>query len=305
MYFSLLVPLDRSSFSEQALPLALSLARKASARLDLVTVHVPYYLSSNPRAGRGYFDSERDAEYKQQEQLYLDATAEWVAATSPVSISTGVLPGLALLPESLADCILERARSGNADLIVMATHGRGPLSRIAHGSIADQLIRRGTVPVLLVRPGENESRNGPAPMVDNILIPLDGSELSERALEPAVNLARLLEARCTLFRVIESHSSSDELGSERPGPAQAEAYLEGVAERIRVQGLHVQTRVVVARQAAEAIIEEAAATANNLIALATHGWGGFKRLVLGSVADRLVRCAQSPVLVYHPSMQER
>ncbi len=89
-----------------------------------------------------------------------------------------------------------------------------------------------------------------------------------------------------------------------PEKAQAEAYLERVAGRLREQGLQVRTRVAVARHAAEAILEEAEAQASNLIALATHGRGGFKRLLLGSVADKLVRGASSPVLIYRPTGKE-
>ena len=73
---------------------------------------------------------------------------------SPVSATAGVLSGSAVLPATVADGILERARAGKPDLIVMATHGRGPLGRCMRGSVADELIRRARVPVLLVRPSD-------------------------------------------------------------------------------------------------------------------------------------------------------
>jgi nucleotide-binding universal stress UspA family protein len=123
MYPSLLVPLDRSSFAEQALPLALSIARRANARLDLVEVHALYALE-DPTAGWVPFEPERDAECKQQEQLYLDATAKWVTSVSPVSATAGVLSGSAVLPATVADSILERARAGKSDLIVMTSTTR-------------------------------------------------------------------------------------------------------------------------------------------------------------------------------------
>jgi nucleotide-binding universal stress UspA family protein len=301
MYRSLLVPLDRSSFAEQALPLALSIARRADARLDLVEVHALYVLE-DPTAGRAPFEPERDAERKRQEQLYLDATAKWLTSMSPVSAITGVLRGSAVLPETVADSILERARTGKADLIVMATHGRRPLGRFMRGSVADELIRRARVPVLLVRPTEVDSGIVLEPDLDNILILLDGSALAEQMLEPALDLVRLMEARCSLLRVVESPSTSAGRATvAQPEKAQAEAYLERVAATVRGLGVPVRTRVVVARHAVEAILEEAAAQACNLIALATHGRGGLQRLLLGSVADKLVRAAASPVLVYHPT----
>src|SRR5439155_4639702 len=105
-----------------------------------------------PTAGWVPFEPDRDAERKRQEQLYLDATAKWLTSMSPVSATAGVLSGSAVLPATVADGILERVRAGKPDLIVMATHGRGPLGRFMRGSVADELIRRSRVPVLLVRP---------------------------------------------------------------------------------------------------------------------------------------------------------
>ena len=304
MYRSLLVPLDRSSFAERALPLALGIARRANARLDLVEVHALYALE-DPTAGRLPFEPERDAEHKRQEQLYLNATAKWLTSMSPVSASADVLSGSAVLPATVAGGILERARAGQADLIVMATHGRGPLSRFGNGSVADELIRRARVPVLLVRASEPAPEIIPEPVLDNILILLDGSALAEQVLEPALDLARLMEARCSLLRVVESRSTR---AVHVPGgslaEAQAEAYLGHIAARVREQGVPVRARVVVARHAVEAVLEEAAAQANNLIALATHGRGGLQRLLWGSVADKLVRTAASPVLVYRPTGPE-
>jgi nucleotide-binding universal stress UspA family protein len=301
MYRSLLVPLDRSSFAEQALPLALSIARRADARLDLVEVHALYALEDHA-ASWVPFDEERDAQRKRQEQLYLEATAKWLTSMSPVSATAGVLPGSAVLPATVADAILERARAGQADLIVMATHGRGPLSRFGVGSLADELLRRARVPVLLVRPRKQDSGIVPEPVLDNILILLDGSALAEQVLVPALDLARLMEAPCSLLRVVESRSSPADRGRDGPPEkAQAEAYLECVAAWVRDQGVQVGARVIVARHAVKAILEEAAGQASNLIALATHGRGGLQRLLLGSVADRVVRAAGSPVLVYRPT----
>jgi nucleotide-binding universal stress UspA family protein len=303
MYLSLLVPLDRSSFAEQALPLALGIARRAHARLDLVEVHALYALEDRT-AGWAPFEPERDAERKQQEQLYLDATATWLTSVSPASVSTGVLPGLAVLAETVADSILERARAGQADLIVMASHGRGPLGRFGAGGVADQLIRRAGVPVLLVRPAETAPAIFPGPALEDILVPLDGSARAEQVLGPALDLARLMGARCTLLRVIEPRSSPHN-GAPGGPPKEAAAYLERVAASVREQGVAAQARVVVARHVAEAILEEAAAQASDLIALATHGRGGLTRLLRGSVADQLVRAAASPVLVYRPSGKGR
>src|ERR1019366_2867910 len=303
MYRSILVPLDRSSLAEQALPLARSIAQRANSKLDLVEVHALYALE-DPNAGWLPFDRDRDAECKQQEQLYLDATAKLVGSLSPLTVTAGVLTGSAVLAETVADSILERAHTGNADLIVMTTRGRGVVSRFALGSVADELLRRAPIPILLTRPTETPAAITSEPVPHTHLIPLDGSPLGDQILEPALDMARLMEARCTLLRVVEARSSPDDR-REPPEKAQAEAYLERVAGRLREQGHQIRTRVVVARHAGEAILAEAAAQANNLIAVATHGRGGLNRLLLGSVADKLIRTAASPVLVYRPTENNR
>ena len=86
-----------------------------------------------------------------------------------------------------------------------------------------------------------------------------------------------------------------------PEKAEAEIYLRRIAARLREQGLQVRTRLIAAGHVAEAILEEAEVQEINLIALATHGRGGIQRLLLGSVADKLVRLAMCSVLVYRPT----
>jgi len=302
MFRCVLVPLDRSPFAEQALPLALSIARRARANLDLMQVHEMYALAEQSR-GRTPFELTRDAEYRQNEEMYVNATARWLTAASPVPVTAAVVCGSAVEPGCVADGILERARVSNADLIVMTTHRRGPGSRFILGSVADELVRRASVPLLLMRPSEAPVRLIPEPMVESILIPLDGSPLAEQVLEPALDLARLLEARCTLLRVIESSQAPANRGPGGPlatALEEATAYLERVAEKVRQESLHVHARVLVAQRAAEAILDAAQTQVSSLIALATHGRGGVRRMLLGSVADKVIRGATTPVLVYRP-----
>jgi nucleotide-binding universal stress UspA family protein len=288
MYRSLLVLLDRSSFAEQALPVALSIARRANARLDLVVVYTCYELETPP-ASWAPFDRRLDAEWQRQESVYLDATARWLRSVAPVCGTTAVLPGSNMLAELVADGIRERVRACRTDLIVLASHARGLFGRLGFGSVADELVRRAGVPVLVLPGREPAHELIPEPVLEDVLIPLDGSPLAEQALGPAFELARLLEARCSLLRVVQPPSCSQEAGE----------YLKGVAAGFQGEGLAVQTRVLVAPEAASAI-REAASQPSSVIALATHGRGGLNRLLLGSVANKLVRAAASPVLVHRP-----
>jgi nucleotide-binding universal stress UspA family protein len=288
---SVLVPLDRSTFAEHALPFALSIARRAGAGLDLVQVHELYALAG-PAAGWTPFSPSEDAEWKQKEQTYLDATARWVSAVARVSVTTAVVYGM------VADGILERARAKATDLIVMATHARGPVGRFFLGSVADEVLRRAPAPLLVVRASDTQAALLPEPVVGRILLPLDGSPLAEQMLAPALELAQVMEAHCTLLRVIDPSSGSGSNGRQQS--EEAEAYLEGVAARLRTDGPRIQTRVAAARHVDEAILEEAHSRRYDLVALATHGRGGTQRLLLGSVADKVIRGLSVPIMVYRP-----
>ncbi len=291
MFRTILVPLDGSPFAEQALPWALSIARRSGASLDLVRGHVLYALRE-PAAAWGPYDPVMDAECKQQEQMYLDGTARWLASMMPVPMSTAVVGGPA------TEGILERIRDRKADLVVMNTHARGPLGRFFQGSMADQVVRQSAVPVLVVHAGTPAPGPIPEPVVARVLIALDGSALAEQVLAPATELARLLEARCVLVRVIESGAGSQSpAGSEE---ADALANLNRVADRLRERGPAVEVHILSARSAAEGILGQA--RSGDVIALTTHGSSGLRRLVAGSVADKVIRESHCPVLVYRPGV---
>lgn len=294
MFRTILVPLDGSPFAEQALPWALSLARRAGAALDLVRGHVLYALAQ-PAAAWAPFDPVAEADAKQAERAYLDEIARRLTGAAPVEVRKSLVDGYE------TEGILKRAQDGRADLVVMATHGRGPVGRFFLGSVADVLVRETSVPVLLVRPNGDAANLLPGPAVSNVLVPLDGSRLAEQALGPAAELARLLLAPCTLLRVLEPFGlAAGPAPPEEVRCAAAGAYLETVADRLRGHGLPVQTQVAADGHPARAILSEARARQGTVIALATHGRSGISRVVLGSVADQMLRAAPGPVLVYRP-----
>jgi nucleotide-binding universal stress UspA family protein len=315
MYRRILVPLDGSHFGEHALPLALGLARRAGAKLEVVHVYTP--LATAYSEHPVWNDDTLEALLKKRHQDYLDHTAGRLAKVSPVSVSLVVLEG------GVVEEICAHVEKTGVDLVVMTTHGRGPLGRFWLGSVADALARQSPVPVLLVRPGEAAPDLCREPVAQHILLPLDGSDLAEQMLGPAVELGSLADADYTLLRVIKpvlptlthpmafpmegaslaqlTQETLDQLetANERLG-REAQDYLDRVAERLQARGLRIQTRVATEQQPATAVLE-AAATGIDLIALETHGRRGLARLLLGSVADKVVRGSHLPVLVHHPS----
>ena len=298
MFRSILVPLDGSAFAEQALPLATDVACKAGAALNLVRVHMLYALTEPACAWLPFYPSA-DAALKQQEQAYLGAVSQRLTCPKK-PIASCLAVGME------ADAILEQAQASKVDLIVMTTHGRGPASRFFLGSVADEVVRRAPVPVVLLRPHDPPEEPAAPPSITKVLVPLDGSALAEEVLGPAATLARLLGARCTLLRVVESRlhpPAAPHAGELPPDPrvGEARSYLRGVGEKLNGQSIRSDVQVVVSPHSAGAILEAAQTEPGTLIALATHGHGGFRRMLLGSVADKLIRAAAGPVLVYRPT----
>jgi nucleotide-binding universal stress UspA family protein len=291
MYRSILVPLDGSSFGEHALPFALSLARRAGAQVHLAHVHV------EPRPAQA-----DDAAGRAAERMYLDGLVQRAEASWDVPITTMLLGG------PVADSLHEYAAERQADLIVMTTHGRGALSRFWLGSIADALMRRAAMPVLLVRPQERPLDIVHEPAIKHILVPLDGSPLAEYILPHATALGRLVRAEYTLLQAIEpafvmygaeiSAAAVDALATERLR-AQAQGYLDRIAERLRAEGLAAQAATMI-DLASTAILTYAQEQAVDLIALETHGRTGLARWLIGGVADKVIRGATVPVLLHRP-----
>src|SRR5262249_3646210 len=136
------------------------------------------------------------AHARQRKRAYLDQALARLGRAAPTAVDAVLLEG------SIIDAIREQAARSQADLVVMTTHGRGPLGRFWLGSVADKLLRLLSVPLLLVNPGENPPDLTVEPAFKHILVPLDGSELAERMLTPATTLGGLMGSHYTLLRVI-------------------------------------------------------------------------------------------------------
>lgn len=306
MFQTILVPLDGSTFSEHALPVALDMARRSGARLHLVQVHEPLAAQVYPD-GLPVYDDRWDGAVRAQTEEYLRSVAHRCMERA------GVRPVTELLDGPVSSAISTYAAELGAELVVMTTHGRGGISRAWVGSVADALVRRSPVPVLLIRPKAHEVDWTATATARHILIPLDGSELAEGIFEPALRLAQLVGARHTLLRVVlPVPFFSGQLGGvpafDENGAVQsrdtASAYLNRVAEPLRARGADVAVDTMIHTVPALGILDYAAANAVDMIAMATHGRGGWSRVALGSVADKVMRGTMMPVMLYRPPPDE-
>ena len=299
---SILVPLDGSALAEQTIPLVLEIARLARSKVRLVLVHPilppPFYEES------AQLYVSVDLAMRKAAREYLRGLAAQLRERSGLPISSVTLNG----PTEPA--LVKYVHDMGADLVAMTTHGRGGVRGAWLGSVADRLLRSLDVPVLVTRAHEEAAPMSAPPRIREILVPLDGSTLAEAALAPAAALAGLFEAELVLVQIVPPLTAGSFLpvtfaaGYDRDAVAlqrkQAQDYLEGLGEDLRGRGTRVRTTVVVGHNVGEALIDLAHPERIDLIAIATHGRSGVRRLVLGSVADKLIRAAGPPVLVVRP-----
>ena len=299
---SVLVPVDGSNFAEHALPYALGIARRTGSTLHLALVHVPaesvsptYPLS---KALQAHYSEQRD-----QEAEYLQRLVGRLERS-------GVPLHPVLLRGRVFNALSDYVESADIDLIVMTTHGRGGFQRTWLGSTADSLIRHVMVPLLLLRPSEATRDIGPDSdrTVRHAVVALDGSGTAETALHDALELGITRDASMTLLHVLQPtgamtapylpqgiHIGPDELEERKSHMLE---YLNRMAESAALHQRGCETRVALDYHPAPAVLELAEEKDADLIVLGTHGRSGLRRLILGSVADKVIRGTHRPVLVH-------
>lgn len=301
MFTRILVLLDGSDLGDWGLPLAATLAHRSDAVLELVHVQEAYIVAHNAPGYDHRLEYELRARTRDRLENTLKRVTEYLGRNAQ----------LTLLEGRVASTLETHIEHSGADLVVMATHGRGGLSRLWLGSVADHVARHSTVPVLLVRPQTTGVTWRGEPLLRRIVIPLDGSELAEAVLDRAVTLAAPGETELALLRIVVPlvavprpdvmdglpFAQVDLVRRQR----EAEAYMERVSGELRASGFATTTKVSANGHIARAILDYAEEIDAELIALSTHGHGAAARYLLGSVADKILRAASMPVLMFRPT----
>jgi len=307
MYEQIMVPTDGSGFDREAILVALRIAECCGAKVRLVRVLTTgAYVGVGASGIAGSMEAaiptvevvraQRDAALS---ELYALA-AECRSLTS-ADVTVDLEQGPA------ADVLEGYAKRNEVDLIVISSHGRRGLARMALGSVTDSLIRGTTIPVLVIKPKASYLTPEASKDFHHIVVPLDGSSLAEQILTRIVPFAKLENAGVTLLHVLtpskDSYESEDgelHLPWWEKRLAGAQAYLSRKAAEIRVKGVSAGIDVVIGEQVPEAITEYARRERADLIAIATHGRGGLARVLRGSVATEVTKSAMSSILVFHP-----
>jgi nucleotide-binding universal stress UspA family protein len=311
MYSKVIVPLDGSDLSEQSLPYAELIAKSLNVPIELVQAYdilPPSLLGGSNR------------------QRVVSALEEGSRARALVSMENqrrrlegdGLSVNLVAQRGPAADVIVAVAGADPTALVVMSTHGRGGISRWVMGSVTDKVLHTIPNPMLIVR-ANVLGPAAPESSLRSVVVPLDGSPLSELAIPHAISVAGALSAGITVLRITPSEdqyrtqlnlalpemgtgtmpdfdmASPDELTAD--DAAEASDYLDDVRNRMSIDHAHgVATEHQVNDNIAQTIIERASAQPS-LVAMTTHGRSGVGRMVLGSVTDRVIRHSNLPVLV--------
>lgn len=296
MYERILVPLDGSGAAEAALAFTEHL-RSQTIRLLRVE---PNDLLLIPPSVTGVGPDWEDR-FTERVRGELEPVAESLrngGRTVEVEVRSG----------DAAEEIIASAE--DADLVVMTTHGRGAAGRVIFGSTADRVARHGTTPTLLIRRGADA--DGPV-TPGRVVVALDGSELAEQALPEAEKLARVLDVPIHLVRAVgaddvlatvrgDRGSATADSGQEEDAyerarletERQATEYLEDRARGLRDASLTTEVELL---KGTPAFVLLWMIQPDDVVVMTTHGLGGYRRWMIGSVAEKLVREAAGPVLL--------
>lgn len=285
-----------SETAERALPLARAVAAQLSARVMLISV---IEVSSDLDDFVSTREFKEDVVRLERDlSAYLDRIA---ASFEDVPVETIVRLG------SPVNIVADLVDSLDRALLVIASHGRSGIRRHLVGSVAMQLIHQVACPVLVVTAtSSSAAKIGP---IERVLVPLDGSELAEVALSSITDLFGAGNVHLHLLRVSElgawramPYATLDFYGDDSYYQAAQEVvktYLADVEERLQAEG---QRLTVESRNGAvsEVIRTVAGEQAVDIIAMGTHGRTGINRLIMGSVAERVLRDSPAPVLLQRP-----
>jgi nucleotide-binding universal stress UspA family protein len=293
MIDNILFACDFSASSKQALAYGLDLVERTGATLHFMHVHE---VSMGPFVGGE--PSPEAGQQKLQAQFRErcnEALGEYAHPPDDAHLSYIIERSGAVAP-----ALMTYAEEHGVDLIVMGTHGRRGVKRVLFGSVAEEVLRSASCPVLTARTEEEEEHGSAPASVERLVVPIDFSDASRSALQYAVRLANIYDAPLTLVHVVElpkiptvyevefSDLSPEEIA------AQVRTELEEWGRSVAGEGVDIST-VVESGDPVPTLLDRAS-TPNDLLVMATHGLSGVKRRVLGSIAEGVLRRAPGPVI---------
>ena len=284
----IIVPTDFSDLSKVAARSAASLAVPEAASIHLLhVIRLPFlHTTYDVNIPEAVWEGLRKGMHERMDETRLELEGLGVTDVHQI-VSESLQP---------AEAIVQSIEKLDADLVVMATHGRQGVKRVLLGSVTERTVRTSPVPVLSVKGhGIHESP------IQRILLASDFSSHSRQALSLACSLAKRFDAQIDVLHVLDEcpdyvKSLSAEIGSfEERARAMGGEHLEAMGREIRAAKLSAKTHLRKGL-AVEMIASEAERLESDLIVMGTRGHTGFAHMTLGSVAERTLRLAPCSVL---------
>lgn len=277
----MVVPLDGSLTAEAILPHVRRVLYRNDSEVILVRAVVPPPVENSMAIAEAQMAAAREYIVGQAERLERAGVRvrHVVRIGSPIGVVLDVVEEL------------------DGTMIALATHGASGVQRFLFGSVAEGIVRKSPVPVLLLRPFWSYDLVPPGGAdhrpIRNLLLPVDGSDRSLEAIPPVVEFADLFETRVVLLRVLETKKGKPATASEK---AEAEKQLKALAKGIEKKGVETLS-LVESGEPVDQILKAVRFHEIDLIAMTTHGRTGLSRLITGSVTEKVLRQATVPLLV--------
>jgi nucleotide-binding universal stress UspA family protein len=304
---NILVPIDFSQMSIQALKTGNRLARRFAASIHLAHVRHSNYAAdfvapAPPIVPFSFMPYEQDGEESLVKELNALAREHEVSSAICHVLSGG--PPF--------DEICRLARTIPADLVVMPTHGRTGLKHVFLGSTAERVVQHSPCPVFVSRQAERESEAGWTFTPHRILVPIDFSDCSRDGLRYAIGFASEFGARIILLHAtylgyvysIEGTALYDIHALQEAARENAERQMRVFVRRVNFGHVKFETAFTEGSPVLD-ICAFAKDHDIDLIITSTHGLTGLKHVLIGSVAERVVRHSLCSVLVAlsHPKIR--
>lgn len=289
MFKKILVPLDGSTNSEKVLGWITGLAGKLEA--ELVLLGIPGPAAPSSVSNEGDAGTQHAVDYLERQARGL--REQGFAAMTLVEYGH---------PAQMIIAVADRVA---ADMIAMATHRDRLIERGILGSVTDAVLRTAFIPVLAINPDGDHFFAPTSGVPSTVIVPLDGSELAEESVPVALDIALACGAEVIFVQAVhlpafavsgpgvEFYDIDLGVSGERE---RARKYVAKFVEQAKAKGIPAKAHAALGN-AAGRILEDTRNIPDALIVISSHGRGGFKRMMLGSVADKLVRASHHPVLV--------
>jgi nucleotide-binding universal stress UspA family protein len=318
MFKKILVPLDGSENSQKIVGWATGLARALKAEIILLSVidtqEIAILKNTIEDLKKGSVDSANRAIRAPSDvigETFAQAKGHLQTEADRIQFA-GVTTNICVESGSPAEVIVSKAHNQNVDVIAMATQRESALARGILGSVTDRVLHSTSIPMFTLYPDELQDFENTNGGLQRVVVPLDGSSLSETAIEPALEIAVTSNSEIIFTEVLRlpffgvgiagieygGGDYSGDLGIDNQKEEIA-GYLNTFVQEAKSLGLNARASIRIGSPSQQ-IVDEASEIEKSIVVMGSHGSGGLKRWVVGSVADKVVRSARRPVLIIPP-----